>query len=128
AFRHMALAGPGDEVLLLRSMTGTEELGKLFHYTLECVSESPDVVFEDWLGQNVTIRLSTHGGERDRFLNGIVSQLEQTGMIGRLAVYRLTLVPFIWLLTRKADCRIFQDQTVPEIVQEMMKEKGFTDI
>jgi len=128
AFRHMSVAGPGDEVLLLRGLTGTEELGKAFEYTLECVSESPDVVFEDWLGQNVSIRLNTHGGDRDRFLNGIVSQMEQTGMIGRLATYRLQVVPFIWLLTRKADCRIFQDQSVPEIVTEMIKEKGFTDI
>ena len=45
-----------------------------------------DVVFEDWLGQNISIRLATHGGERERFLNGIVSQMEQTGVIGRLAM------------------------------------------
>lgn len=128
AFRHMALSGPGDEVLLLRSINGTEELGKPFEFTLECVSESHDVAFEDWLGQNVSVRFSTHGGEKDRFLNGIVSQMEQTGVVGRLASYRLVVVPFIWLLSRKADCRIFQQQTVPEIVQEMIKEKGFTDI
>jgi len=125
----MALTGgPGDEVLLLRALTGTEELGRLFEYTVECVSESPDVVFEDWLGQNVSIRLASHGGERERFLNGIVNDMEQTGMIGRLASYRLKVVPFLWLLTRKADCRIFQDQTVPEIILEMMKEKGYTYI
>ena len=128
AFRHMALFGPGDEVLLLRSMNGTEELGRPFEFTLECVSENHDVVFEDWLGQDRSNRLATLAGERERFLNGIVCQMEQAGMIGRLAAYKLVVVPFIWLLTRKADCRIFQEMTVPEIVQELIKEKGFTDI
>jgi type VI secretion system secreted protein VgrG len=128
AFRHMSVFGPGDEVLLLRSLNGTEEMGRPFEFTLECVSEDHDVVFEDWLGQNISIRLATHGGEKERFLNGIVSQMEQTGVIGRLATYRLVMVPFIWLLSRKADCRIFQEMSVPEIVQELIKEKGFTDI
>lgn len=128
AFRHMALSGPGDEVLLLRSIEGTEELGRPFEFVLECVSEDAEVVFEDWLGQSVTVRLSTHGGDRERFLNGVVSQIEQTGVVGRLSVYRLVMVPFVWLMSRRADCRIFQDKTVPEIVQELMKEKGFTDI
>ncbi|MCA9288321.1 MAG: type VI secretion system tip protein VgrG [Phycisphaerales bacterium] len=128
AFRHMGVAGPGDEVLLLRSISGTEQLGRLFEYQLECVSENEEVSFEEWLGQNVSIRFSTHGGEEERFLNGIVSEMEQTGVIGRLAVYRLVVVPFIWILTRRADCRIFQDKTVPEIVVELLKERGFSDV
>jgi type VI secretion system secreted protein VgrG len=30
-----------------------------------------------------------------------------------------TLKPWTWFMTRKADCRIFQDKTVPEILKEM---------
>ncbi len=36
---------------------------------------------------------------------------------GRYFSYRAVVVPWLWFLTRTADCRIFQDQTVPDIVK-----------
>ena len=37
------------------------------------------------------------------------------------------LVPWFWLLTRTADCRIFQNQTAVQIVQAIFDEMGFSD-
>ena len=31
----------------------------------------------------------------------------------------------VWLATRRSDCRIFQNKTVPEIVQEVLSTYGF---
>src|SRR6185369_13212090 len=42
--------------------------------------------------------------------------------------YRCTIVPWFWFLTRKAACRIFQEKTVPEIINSIFKELGFTDV
>ncbi|MFM9996893.1 MAG: type VI secretion system Vgr family protein [Phycisphaerales bacterium] len=36
-----------------------------------------------------------------------------------LAEYRAAIVPRMWLLTRRADCRIFKGKTVPQIVKEV---------
>src|SRR5262249_27126055 len=33
--------------------------------------------------------------------------------------YRLTVHPWLWFLTRTADCRIFQEKTVPDIIKEI---------
>jgi uncharacterized protein involved in type VI secretion and phage assembly len=32
--------------------------------------------------------------------------------------------PWLWFLTRTSDCRIFQDQTVPEIVKKVFEDHG----
>jgi type VI secretion system secreted protein VgrG len=36
-------------------------------------------------------------------------------------------VPWLWFLTRTADCRIFQSMTVPDIVQKVFSDHGFND-
>jgi type VI secretion system secreted protein VgrG len=38
------------------------------------------------------------------------------------------MVPALWFLTRTADCRIFQNKKVPDIIQEIFKENGVTDV
>jgi type VI secretion system secreted protein VgrG len=128
-FREVALsAPPGEEweILLLRSLSGTEQLGRLFHYELELLSENPAVKYEDMLGQNVTIELTMSGG-RTRYLNGYISRFMQTGRLGRVTQYRATIVPWLWFLTRTSDCRIFQEMKVPDIIKKIFRDRGFAD-
>ncbi|MEZ5584590.1 MAG: phage late control D family protein [Candidatus Competibacteraceae bacterium] len=40
---------------------------------------------------------------------------------GRYAVYHATLRPWLWFLTRTADCRIFQKQKVPDIIKQIFR-------
>ena len=125
--RSLSVSTPlGEDVLLLRGMTATEELGRLFDYELELISDSIDIYHEDLLGQSLTVRLSLLNGQQ-RYFNGIVNRFSQLGFDGALAVYRATLVPWTWFLTRTADCRIFQEQTVPDIIKAIFREHGYTD-
>ena len=39
----------------------------------------------------------------------------------------MEVVPWLWFLTRIADCRIFQDKTIPQIVEAVFKSRGFSD-
>ncbi|CAA9889676.1 Rhs-family protein [Candidatus Methylobacter favarea] len=115
----------GKDVLLLRNMTVTEELGRLFIIDLE-LNSSKHIRFEDLLGQMVSLRLNIAGGKR--FFNGYVGSISQALDRGRYAVYRATVHPRIWFLTRQSNCRIFQQQTVPDIVKDIFKKIGYTDI
>ncbi len=36
-------------------------------------------------------------------------------------------MPWLWFLTRTADCRIFQTMTVPDIIKQVFRDQGFTD-
>ncbi len=115
----------GADVLLLREMTVTEELGRLFSINVE-MGSTEDINFEDLLGQNVSIRLS-HAQDK-RFFNGYVSSISQGVSEGRYAIYFATIHPWLWLLTRTSDCRIFQNKTVPDIIKGVLREQGYSDI
>ena len=114
----------GPDVLLLRDMYLTEELGRLFTINLK-LDSTEDIDFEALLGQNVTIRLDQPKGKR--YFNGYVGSISQTVDQGRYAVYEATVHPWLWFLTRTADCRIFQKKTVPDIIKQVFSELGFTD-
>jgi type VI secretion system secreted protein VgrG len=116
----------GEDVLLLISFSGTEQLGRLFEYKLELASEDYQIKSESVVGQNVSIRLNL-GNNGIRYFNGYVSHFTQLTSSGQLARYRATVVPWFWFLTRVADCRIFQEKTVPEIIQQIFRDRGFTD-
>lgn len=130
--RLLAIGTPlGDDVLLLRAISGTEELGRPFNYTLDLLSENPEINFDDIVGQNCTVRIERPDGST-RFINGYIARFIQTESRGRLASYRATLVPWLWFLTRSADCRIHSPRegslkTIPEIVEQVFRDRGFTD-
>ena len=116
----------GEDVLLLISFSGTEQLGRLFEYKLELASEDYQIKPESIVGQNVSIRLNL-GNSEIRYFNGYVSHFTQLTSSGQLARYRATVVPWFWFLTRTADCRIFQEKTVPDIIEQIFRDRGFTD-
>src|SRR6266513_2944919 len=126
--RQMSIDTPlGANVLVLRNFTATEELGRLFQIDAELLSENSQISFSQIVGQNVTIRLETIQAA-PRFFNGHVRSFRQTGAVGRLAHYHAVIVPKLWFLTRSADCRIFQKKKVPDIVKEVLKDRGITEI
>ena len=127
ANRSIVVTSPlGVDVLLFHSMNVSEQLGRLFQFDLDLLSTDPEIKLQDILGQNITIRYLRPDGE-NRFFNGFVSQFSQAGSHGNLFVYRATLRPWFWFLTRTADCRIFQNKTVPDIIKEVFRDKGFSD-
>lgn len=116
----------GEDVLLLRRMTGSEALGRPFELRLSLFSENPDLRFQDILGQSFTVRLELANGGR-RYFNGLVSHFSQGPGEGRYAHYQATLRPWFWFLTRTADCRIYQNKTVPEIIREVFGRHDFAE-
>ena len=116
----------GEDVLLFRSMTLTEELGRLFSCEIELLSNEQQLDFDDLLGQKMTVRLNLPGG-KTRYFNGHVSRFSQVDQEDEFTVYQATLQPWLWFLTRTSDCRIFQKMTVPEIVKSVFRYYGFTD-
>ena len=116
----------GQEALVFYRMTGSEELGRLFEYHLDLLGADPEIPFEKILGQNLTVSIELpRGGVR--YFNGFVSRFRQVGHVGRHPWYQATLRPWLWFLTRTADCRIHQNETVPDIVKGVFRRFGFTD-
>ena len=119
----------GDTLRFAR-MTATEELGRLFSFRIELLSQDGKVDLLKLLGTPMTVKLDADGFERH--FNGIVSEAGQTGFTVikdvQYAVYAVTVVPKPWLLTQRADCRIYTGQSVPDIVKAVLAEIGYTDV
>lgn len=116
----------GPETLLLLKMTGTEHLGRMFNYELDLLSKNNEIKFEDIIGQSVTVTLKLPDGS-SRYFNGLVNSFSQVGSHLNYVHYRASLKPWLWFLTRTADCRIFQEMTVPDIIKKVFRDLGFTD-
>jgi type VI secretion system secreted protein VgrG len=108
----------GKDVLLFRAMRGHEELGRLFAYEVSALSVRPDINPGELLGKDITVTIELRGGG-SRAWNGHVTRFAQGAMLGRFHAYRMIVRPWLWFLTRRTDCRIFQDKTVPDIVKDV---------
>ena len=117
----MALKTSLGDKLRFMSMSGQEEISRLFEYQVLAVSEDGNLAADELLGKPVTVSLD-QGGGRTRWFNGIVASCGIDGGDGRYVSYRITMRPWLWLLTRSADIRIFQDQSVPDIIQAVFAE------
>ena len=123
----MEIATPlGGETLLFYRMQATEELGRLSTFQIELLSAEPAIDPDGILGKNVTVTLSMLD-DKPRHFNGFVTKFEQQGMVGRYHRYRALVQPWLWFLTRTADCRIFQDSTVPEILKKIFADHDTAD-
>jgi type VI secretion system secreted protein VgrG len=116
----------GQDTLLATRLQGEEYLSGLFHFTLEMKSEDNQLDFDSIVGTSVTVTIALANGSQ-RYLNGIVGRFAQAGSDARFTTYYAELHPWLWLLTMTQDCRIFQNQSVPEIIQTVFSDLGYTD-
>lgn len=116
----------GPDVLLLNEMGGGEELGRLFNYELQLTSLDANIDLNQLLGKPMSVGLQlADGGERH--FHGIVARCSQNIDQGQFASYQVTLRPWLWLLSRTSDCRIFQNLSIPQIIKQVFRDLGFSD-
>ncbi len=126
AKRGLMIDSPFGEDLLCRSFSGNETIGRLFEYRLGLVSKIANLQFKDIVGKIVTVTLDLPK-DKKRHFNGYVTEFKYLGMEGRYALYQAIVKPWLWFLTRTADCRIFQNKTVPQIIEQVFKDNNMSD-
>ncbi len=113
----------GPDQLLIKDAVISEELGRMGAMDLDLLSPSESLALDDLLGLGLSVELAV-SGDQTRFFHGIVAECAQTGRLGRYARYSARVVPWLWLLTRTSDCRIFQQKSIPDIVKSVFREHG----
>ena len=125
--RRLKVSSPlGDDVLILTSLSASERISGLFAFDCTFASEREDVNFDDIIGQGVGLELEMSGGET-RYFHGVVASFSQSDAAGANVVYQAKLVPWLWFLTRSADCRIFQNKSVVDIIKEVFDDHKLSD-
>ncbi|HEX6630887.1 MAG TPA: type VI secretion system tip protein TssI/VgrG [Gemmatimonadaceae bacterium] len=116
----------GPDVLLLERFTGQEGLSTPFLFTLHVASEDDAVDPAKLLRQPLSVTLELPDGST-RVVHGVARRFIQLDRSGALTNYRVEMVPWLWFLSLAHDCRIFQEKTVPEILEAVFKDAGLTD-
>jgi type VI secretion system secreted protein VgrG len=114
----------GADVLVVRSLEGDEAVSSLFVYRAVLYSANPALDFTQIVGQPVTLTIALSSGGA-RYINGIVARFSQAGFDQRYTSYLAEIRPALWLLTMNADCRIFQNMAVPDIIGKVFRNLGF---
>lgn len=117
----------GADVLLFRRMSATEGLSTLSEYKVDLYSERSDLQIDDLLATPMTVSVDLPKGGQ-RYFSGMVTRFACTGRQGRFATYHAVLRPWLWFLTRSSDCRIFQQRSVPDIVNAVFAPYSIADI
>ncbi|WNI62538.1 type VI secretion system tip protein TssI/VgrG [Enterobacter asburiae] len=113
------------EGLLFWKLSGREAMSESFALTLTLLGTDARIDRSKLLGQPVTVTIPTQNLLTSRYINGkvtrvAVSAVELTGT--RYAVYQLMVEPDLWPMKRDRNLRIFQGQTVPQIVKTLLAE------
>ena len=117
----------GEDVLLLTDFSGEEAISAPFSYTLELLSEHGSVGGRTLLRSPVTVTVDLAGGGQ-RVVHGLVRRFVQLGRRDtNLYSYRAEIAPWLWFLSLSSECRIFQDMSVLDIVEQVFKDHGFSD-
>ena len=114
----------GADALLFSAMSASEQLGRLSEVRVQLVSDNHIVSIADVLGKPMTVTLDLSAGAGVRHFNGIVTRFSSTGWRGDLATYEATLHPWLWLLKKSSNCRIFQEKSVTDIIKEVCAKYG----
>ena len=121
----------GKDVVVITGLTGTEAISRLFSFQLDLIAENKtNVAFDKLLGKSVTVHLDLPDDTSKRHINGICIRMTQ-GERGTLAEdsksftsYKMEIVPKLWRLSQKAQSRIFQQLSVPDILKKVLGEHG----
>jgi len=116
----------GKDELCLARFNATEGLSELFEVSIDAVSTKPDIDFDKAIGQNCSLTIQSHT-KPDRFFNGVLVAAQGIGGEGELFNYRLVLRPWLWILSRTSDCRIFENQAATDIIKQVFSDRGFSD-
>jgi type VI secretion system secreted protein VgrG len=122
----MSIKIDGADHLLFRHMAWSEALGEVPRGTVDLLSLEKSVDPRKLLGKQAKIRLQLPH-DRERFFNGYVTRFVRSGSVGRYYEYVAEVRPWTWLLSRTADCRIFQKMKVDAVLRKVFDGHAFAD-
>jgi len=109
----------GKDKLLLEAFDGEEFLGKLFVFRLECLSVEETLSDTAIVGKQVSFRVNDSSNS-PRWFSGYVSRFSWMGRDDVLTRWQVEVVPSLWFASLTSDCKIFQQKSVPDIVEAVL--------
>ncbi len=123
----------GADVLLIGALRGSEALSSSFSYEVDLLCELPkesSVKADQLLGKPMSIHMDMYppgategkGTPKDRYFHGVCSRFSVIGRDESFAYFQAQLVPWFSLFSQASDCRVFQEMSVPDVVEKLFGE------
>jgi len=116
----------GPDVLLIMGFHVRESISQPFAIQVDAISEltkASQVTAEALIGKNACITLELKDGKR--YFHGMISRLIQggrgSGKENDFVRFQLEIVPTLARLGARTDCRIFQNQSVEDILKKLLE-------
>ncbi|WP_211453424.1 type VI secretion system Vgr family protein [Collimonas antrihumi] len=152
--RTLGINGPaipemgGAPAFVATRIAGHERLDSLFEYKVTIKSDAlffhpaNEMADADFLGKEATVSIQLEGSGRFvagqpglsgmgnigagyREISGIVSAVQRLRSENRHVYFELTLRPWLDMANRISDCRVFQNMTVIDVIDTVLKDYGY---
>ncbi|ACR69913.1 type VI secretion system tip protein VgrG [Edwardsiella ictaluri] len=125
--RLLSLSTPlGKNTLQVVQCRGEESVSDLYRFELELFSTEPTLEWQKLVGQAAALRLALPDGQT-RYWHGVIGQASYRGAEQHGYAYYAELVPHLAWLQHAQECQIFQEKTVPQIIETVLKARGISD-
>ncbi|WP_373372394.1 type VI secretion system Vgr family protein [Polyangium mundeleinium] len=123
---NLSVTVASGDALDVRRFSVREAMSSLFEVNLTVHTDEHDIDFDRVLGQPA--RFTIHAGH-ERFWAGICNHIQHVGGDEKgQSIYRLTIVPELWLLTQRRDYYMFQQKSELDIALEVLDDWGIEPV
>ena len=109
-----------DNELHVLAFHGSEAMSQPFSFSLDLACRAANLDLSRVVGQPGLLTLTRAG--QSRYVQGIVSQMEQRRRGSTYTHYDATLVPRAWRMEHRTDCRIYQNQTIRQVISSVLSD------
>jgi type VI secretion system secreted protein VgrG len=113
-------SGQDNSELLVQSFEITESISEYMYASVILSSKSADITTDSMVGQSATILIC-----RNQIFyphTGIITEFHYIETNTDVSVYKAIVVSNLWILTQSNQYRVLQKISIPDIVQEVLKE------
>jgi type VI secretion system secreted protein VgrG len=116
------ISGAGD--LSVYAFSGTETVSLPYEFEIELVSRNSNLDLTRFLGAEALLTIEDRSGKK-RLAHGVIRRMDQLHTANAFTHYRCELVPRLWFLSRTQDHRIYQHQSVTQIIDDILRRHRF---
>jgi type VI secretion system secreted protein VgrG len=104
------------------NLDAREAMSEVYRARVVLIMESGGGGLDELLGKPALLTTARGGLTRD--LKGVVAEVEELGTTAQHRFVRVEVVPSLWLLSQRSDCRIFQEKNTAAIVRAVLASAG----
>jgi type VI secretion system secreted protein VgrG len=111
----------GHRNLEIIEMHAREAISRPYEANLAVkIAQDKTVDAQELIGQPCSIVIDHYDSDRTRVIHGIIGRFAQLGEADEFSRCEMVIYPLLWLLGLDVDFRIFQNKSVPDIIEEVI--------